>query len=146
MFVKDLRRSFSLRITVSGFLMSRYLELAAEWREIIVQKSKFLSELEMEDWRAAVLNWKFGVGLGAAWFLFRRVRNRQHYHHLCEYEYGQYKNVPDWLPSINGRTLDFLAWICNTQVFFITDKNYSDKLEGWRSVDQQNNHDSCWRS
>lgn len=70
----------------------------------------------MEDWQAVVLNWKFGVGLGAAWFFFRRVRNRQHYHHLCEYEYGQYKNVPDWLPSINGRTLDFLAWICNTQV------------------------------
>lgn len=98
--------------------MSRYLELAAEWREFLVQKSESLSELEMEDWRAAVTNWKFGVGLGAAWFFFRRVRNRQHYHHLCEYEYGQYKSVPEWLPSINGRTLDFLAWICNTQVVY----------------------------
>ena len=109
--------------------MSRYLELAAEWRDFLVQKSESLSELEMEDWRAAVTNWKFGVGLGAAWFFFRRVRNRQHYHHLCEYEYGQYKSVPEWLPSINGRTLDFLAWICNTQVVYKSQKKSDTTLK-----------------
>ena len=99
-------------------MMSRYLEFAAEWQKFIVQKSEVLSELEMEDLRAAVMNWKVGVGLGAAWFFFRRVRNRQQYHHLCEYEYGQYKGVPEWLPSINGRSLNFLSWICNTQVCY----------------------------
>ena len=96
--------------------MSKELKIPDGIIKIIVEMSEKLSGLEVGNLLAAVMNWKVGIGLGAMWFFFRRIRNRQDYHYLSEYEYGQYKKVPEWLPSINGRVLSCLSWISNTQV------------------------------